>query len=421
MEIIMVRTLALFVVLIATTSVVSRATADDLLVVPPATVGMSAEKLARVDVIMQGLVEDRQLPGAVVLVARHGQIAHLKSYGYRNIENRLPMTDDTVFRIYSMTKSLTSAVVLMLAEEEKLKLDDPVSRFVPEFSAIKVYTADGGRTPKRPPTVRDLLRHTSGLTYGLFGNSAVDRMYRDAHVLSPDDDLTAFSAKVGRLPLEFDPGTQWKYSVASDVLGRVIEVCSGESFEKVLQDRLLNPLGMVDTGFHVPDDKSGRFATVYSPAEPDGLRPVDVPQTSAFRKAPAFLSGGGGLVSTIHDYFRFLLMISRGGSHDGGRLLSRESVRLMTTNQLPHEVKSIAFGNDIRRGVGFGLGFSVRKAMSEWDPDGRIGEYGWGGAASTHYWVSPQDDLIVITMEQVTPYSFLTEWAVKKAIYDAVE
>jgi CubicO group peptidase (beta-lactamase class C family) len=417
----MLRTTALLAVFTSIISVAARATADDQLVAQPAAAGMSAEKLAHVDGIMQRLVKDGQLPGAVVLVARHGQIAHLKSYGYRSIEDKVPMTDDTVFRIYSMTKSLTSAVVLMLAEDKKLNLDDPVSRFVPEFSEVQVHTADGGRPPKRPPTVRDLLRHTSGLTYGLFGDSAVDRKYRAAQVLSPYDDLSDFSVKVGRLPLEYDPGTEWKYSVASDVLGRIIEVVADASFEKVLQDRLLTPLEMVDTGFHVPDEKSKRFATVYSPDAPNGLRPVDVPDTSDFRKAPKFLSGGGGLVSTIQDYFRFLLMISRGGSYDGGRLLSQKSVRLMTTNQLPPEVKSIAFGSDIRHGVGFGLGFSVRQKMSAWDPDGRVGEYGWGGAASTHYWVSPKDDLIVITMEQVRPYSFLTEWAIKKAVYDAIE
>ncbi|MDG1896320.1 MAG: serine hydrolase [Fuerstiella sp.] len=395
--------------------------ANDHLAVRPEAAGMSAAKLGRVDHIMQRLVEDRQLPGAVVLVARHGHIAHLKSYGYRNIENETPMTYDTIFRIYSMTKSLTSAIVLMMAEDEKLKLDAPVHRYLPEFADIRVHTADGGRSPKRPPTIRDLLRHTSGLTYGLFGDSEVDRRYRRAKVLSPADDLPAFSAKVSDLPLEFDPGTQWKYSVASDVLGRVIEVCSGESFEKVLQSRLLTPLGMVDTEFHVPDEKSERFATVYSPDESGELQPVDLPRTSAFRKAPKFLSGGGGLVSTIQDYFQFLLMISREGRYDGGRLLSSESVRLMTTSQLPPEVKSIAFGDNVRHGVGFGLGFSVRQEMSAWDPGGRIGEYGWGGAASTHYWLSPKDDLIVITMEQVQPYSFLTEWAIKKAVYDAIE
>ncbi|MEO2017021.1 MAG: serine hydrolase domain-containing protein [Fuerstiella sp.] len=417
----MLRTFALFAVFATTSFDAAKATADDQLVVQPAAAGMSAGKLARVDRIMQRLVDDGQLPGAVVLVARHGQIAHLKSYGYRSIENKVPMTDDTIFRIYSMTKSLTSAVVLMLAEDGKLKLDDPVSRFVPEFADVQVHTSDGGRTPQRPPTVRDLLRHTSGLTYGLFGDSAVDRIYRDAQVLSPDDDLPDFSVKVGRLPLEYDPGTQWKYSVASDVLGRIIEVVADASFEKVLQDRLLTPLKMMDTGFHVPDEKSERFATVYSLDESNELKPVDLPETSSFRKAPEFVSGGGGLVSTIQDYFRFLLMISRGGRYANGRLLSQESVRLMTTNQLTHDAKWIGFGDDIRHGVGFGLGFSVRQEMSAWDPDGRIGEYGWGGAASTHYWISPKDDLIVITMEQMQPYTFLTEWAIKKAIYDAIE
>ncbi len=388
--------------------------------VDPATVGMSAEKLAEINPILDGLIAKKKLAGAVVLVSKDGNIVHLKSYGYRNITDEHPMTDDTIFRIYSMTKAITSATALMLVDEGAIKLDDPIGKYISAFRDISVHTKDGDRAPKRAPTVRDLLRHTSGLTYGIFGDSAVDKMYRKVGVLSPADDLKTFAAKVGALPLEYDPGTSWKYSVASDVLGRVIEVATDKPLDKVFAERIFQPLGMVDTGFYVPAEKLNRFATTYTTASAGSLLPSDLPATSAFARPKPFLSGGGGLVSTIRDYHRFLLMIAGDGEFHGKRLLSKESVQLMTTNQLPNEVKWIRFDEE-RTGVGFGLGFSVRVSMSDWDAGSKVGEYGWGGAASTHYWVSPTDNLIVITMEQVMPYSFSTEWAIKKTIYDAID
>ncbi|MCR9197071.1 MAG: beta-lactamase family protein [Planctomycetaceae bacterium] len=414
-----VRRLALFM-LVCT----SLAIADDRRprVVAPERVGLSAEKLSAVDTAMKQLIADSKLPGGVVLVARHGQVAYLKSFGKKDVAGDQPMTIDTIFRIYSMSKAITSAAAMILVDEGKLALDDPIAKYIPEFKDVQVYKDSGNVAPTRPPTVRDLLRHTAGLTYGVFGNSAVDQQYRAAGVLSPESTLTEMGATVGGLPLEYQPGKGWKYSVASDVLGRVVEVASGKTLAEFFQTRIFEPLGMVDSGFFVPAEKLDRFATNYNRSG-QILTPIDVPVSSTYRTPAKLASGGGGLVSTIADYYRFLQMVANGGTYGAQgekRLLSEQSVQLMTTNQLPEEAGWVRFGPQIRRGVGFGLGFSVRAEMSAWDPDGRVGEYGWGGAASTHYWVSPKDDLIVITMEQVMPYSFSTEFAVKKLIYDAI-
>lgn len=400
-------------------AVVSVVRAEDRPIVPPERVGLSAEKLQAVDRAMNQLVEDGKLPGGVVLVARRGQIAYLKSFGKKELATGQPMTNDTIFRIYSMSKAVTSAAAMMLVDDGKIALDDPVAKYIPEFKDAKIYKESGLVDPQRPPTVRDLLRHTAGLTYGVFGNSPVDQQYRAASVMSPDKTLTEMAAAVGTLPLEYDPGKGWKYSVASDVLGRVVEVASGQTLAQFFKSRIFEPLGMVDSGFSVPADKLDRFSTNYNLS--DGrLTPIDVPVSSPYRTPARLASGGGGLVSTIRDYYRFLQMVANGGTWGDRRLLSAESVRLMTTNQLPKEAGWVRFGPQIRTGVGYGLGFSVRVEMSAWDPGGRVGEYGWGGAASTHYWVSPEDDLIVVTMEQVMPYSFTTEFAVKALIYDAI-
>lgn len=414
----LVRRLALFL-LVCTSLAIAE---DRPGVGAPKQVGLSAEKLSAVDTTMKQLIADGKLPGGVVLVARHGKVAYLKSFGKKDVASDTPMTSDTIFRIYSMSKAITSAAAMILVDEGRIDLDDPIAKYIPEFREAKIFRESGNVAPTRPPTIRDLLRHTAGLTYGVFGNSAVDQQYRAAGVLNPQTTLADMGATVGALPLEYDPGKGWKYSVASDVLGRVVEVASGMPLAEFFQTRIFKPLGMVDSGFFVPAEKLDRFATNYNRSGSE-LTPIDVPVSSTYRTPAKLASGGGGLVSTIADYYQFLQMVANGGTYGVGgkqRLLSERSVKLMTTNQLPKEAGWVRFGPQVRTGVGFGLGFSVRAEMSSWDPDGRVGEYGWGGAASTHYWVSPQDDLIVITMEQVMPYSFSTEFAVKKLIYDAI-
>jgi len=263
-----------------------------------------------------------------------------------------------------------------------------------------------------------LMRHTAGFTYGLFGDSKVDQWYRQRNVLGGS--LKEMAERLGKLPLLYQPGEKWVYSVASDVLGLVIENVSGMSLDKYLETRIFKPLGMADTSFQLPQEKLDRFATNYSPDESGGLKVIEVPSESKYLKKPASFSGGGGLLSTTGDYMRFLLIVANGGEWGGMRLLKEETVKLMTTNQLPEEAMPIAIGEP-RPGVGFGLGFSVRTKDTEWDPQSRVGEFGWGGAASTHYWASPKDDLVVVTMEQTMPYSFALEFAVKGLIYDAIE
>lgn len=384
-------------------------------------VGMSADNLAEVDKAMIKLVEEKKLAGGIVAIARKGKMVHFKSYGQMDLKAKKPMRNDTIVRIYSMSKAITSAAALTLFDDGKLELNAPVSKYLPELKGLKVYHKDGNVEPSREATVRDLMRHTAGMTYGFFGDSPVDKQYVQANVLDRDSDLTAMTKKLGDLPLLYEPGKDWVYSVSVDVLGRVVEVVSGKSLDEFFQRRIFDPLDMKDTSFFVPKDKLDRFAANYNSDGKGNLTLRDAPAASRYLKNPKLYSGGGGLVSTARDYMRFLMMIQSGGQLHGKRVLSKEAVYLMTHNQLPKAVEWIKFGDQVREGVGFGLGFSVRVKMSPWDPQGRVGEYGWGGAASTHYWVSPKDDLIVVTLEQIMPYSFLTEFAVKGLIYDAIE
>ena len=397
------------------------AMAGELPVAKPESAGMSSEKLAKVDAVMDGLVKDKKLAGGIVMIARHGKVVHLKSHGMMDIESQKPMRDDAVIRIYSMSKAITTAAALILCDDGKLSLDDPVSKHLPELKNCPVQGKEGPITPAREMTVRDLMLHTAGLTYGSSGIDASDKKYRELNVMDFNSSLAQMAEKLGKVPLVFAPGTDWMYSVASDVLGRVVEVASGQPLDEFFQKRIFTPLDMKDTGFYVPADKVERFAANYGSDGKGNLKLIEAAAKSEYLNKRKLLSGGGGLVSTARDYMRFLVTISRGGELDGVRILKSETVTLMTSNQLPESVGWIKFGPQIREGVGFGLGFSVRAKMSDWDPQGRVGEYGWGGAAGTHYWTSPKDDLIVVTMEQTMPYTFLTEFAVKGLIYDAVE
>ena len=354
------------------------------------------------------------------MIARHGKVVYFKSFGKMDLEADKPMREDTIFRIYSMSKAITTAAALILYDEGKLGLDDPVSKYIPDFKEVEVWNAAGNVAPERAPTIRDLMRHTAGLTYGVFGDSEVDKLYLEAKILDPHDDLIAMSAKLGKLPLSYSPGTKWIYSVAVDVLGRVIEVASGMSFDAFLEQRLFAPLDMKDTGFYVPPDKQARFAAIYRSDGNGTLTAAEKQSASPYLAKPKLLSGGGGLVSTTRDYMRFLQMIAQGGELQGTRILKPETVALMTHNQLPAEAMPISMSIIKRPGVGFGLGFSVRVDASAQEPSSRVGEYGWGGLASTHYWASPKDDLVLVTMEQTIPFSLLLETVLKGPIYQAI-
>lgn len=382
---------------------------------------MSAEKLAKVDTAMDELVANRKIAGGVVMVARHGKIVHFKAYGKRNLEAELPMEKDTIFRVFSMTKSIVTAGALMLHEERKLNVDDPVSKYIPELKQVGVISKDGEKPATREMTIADLMRHTSGYGYGWEDNARFDKAFKEVAPLDTTKTLTEMASKLDGLPLLFEPGTDWAYGISIDVLGRVVEVASGQSLLEFLDSRFFKPLDMKDTGFYVPKEKVNRFANNYNSDGKGNLTVADKASESRYLIVPPFEGGGGGLVSTARDYMRFLLMIQADGEFQGKRYLKPETVALMKNNQVPQSAGWVKFGEEIRTGVGFSFGFSVRVEMSDWDPDGRVGEYGWGGMASTHYWTSEKDDLTVITLEQILPYSFMTEFKLKPLIYDAIE
>jgi CubicO group peptidase (beta-lactamase class C family) len=393
---------------------------------PPEQVGMSAAGLARIKPAIAEYVEHDQIAGAITMIARKGKIVYFDAIGMQDIDAKKPMRRDTICRFYSMSKPITSVAIMMLVEENKLQLDDPASKYLPELAGVKVFVRENGdklelESPRREMTIRDLLRHTSGLTYGFFGNTPVDRRYVTAGILSPESNLAEMITKLGSLPLLYQPGTQFNYSVSCDVLGRVVEVASGKSFDEFLSERIFKPLRMTDTAFYVPAEKLDRFATNYGPKTGgSGLQVVDAPATSAFASKPRLLSGGGGLVSTASDYMRFCQMMLNRGTLDDVRLLRAESVEMMTHNQLPPEAYPIGIAGIKRPGVGFGLGFSVITERVDAAPYLPLGEYGWGGAASTHFWICPDQELAVIVLTQYMPFSQRLEAAVKPLVYDSI-
>jgi CubicO group peptidase (beta-lactamase class C family) len=386
----------------------------------PEDVGMSSETLARIDPAVENLIEKKRLAGGSIIVLRKGHIVYQKQFGLANRTEKKNVKKDTLFRIYSMTKGITSAAAMMLFNEGKLDLDDPISKHLPEFKNLTVWKKNGNPVPAKPaPTIRDLLRHTAGFSYG-WSRHPVDAFYKKAQPLNRNKSLAEMIQAIANAPLLYQPGTQWVYGINTDILARVVEVASGKTFENFLQSRFFTPLGMPDTGFHVPAEKAHRLADVFGGGA--GLLVTTEPgKDSQFLQQPAHQSGGGGLVSTINDYARFLQMIANGGIFQGKRYLKEETVKLMTTNQLPDQIPAISLG-ETRHGTGFGLGFSVRTASDKrWAPDSVIGEYGWGGMASTHYWISPKHDLIVVTMEQTLPYNWNLEQAVKPIVYQALK
>ncbi len=380
-----------------------------------ADVGLAQKNLDDVDAFMNHQVADHKIAGGVVMIS-HGGKTWLHAYGQADLEAKKPFKADTIVRLYSMSKAITTAGALALYEQGKLKLDDPVAKYIPSFIDVKVAADDGVRAPAKPPTVRDLMLHVSGLTYG-DGPAALCEAFGKLKPMEAPD-LKEMADRLAKVPLAFDPETQWNYGTGIDVLGRIVEVVSGQPLDEYLRKTIFEPLNMPDTAFSVPADKLDRFAANYKRTA-NGLEVIDVPAKSKFAGKVTLFSGGGGLVGTAGDYMRFLTMIHNGGQLNGKHILKAETVRLMITNQLPEKAFPIHFGKEIRYGTGYGLGFNVRTEITKWDPAGHEGEYGWGGAASTHYWASPADDLIVVTLEQIMPYEWDTEFGVKKLIYDA--
>lgn len=400
-----------------------RALAEELPVASPEDVGLSGEVLDRIEPAMQAYIDEGKLAGITTMVAKDGKVVHFKTFGQRDLEAHKPMQPDTIVRIYSMTKPVTSVALMMLYEQGKFELDDPVAKYLPAFKDIKV-TTDPGKDDApleniaRPITIRDLMRHTSGLTYGLFGNSSVDRMYRELDMLNRDATLEEFIEKLTTVPLLFQPGGRWNYSVSVDVQGRLVEVLSGQPLDEFFAERIFKPLDMKDTAFFVPEDKLDRFAANYGTVD-DKLSVIDAPQESPYRYPPKFFSGGGGLVSTARDYMRFCQMLLNEGELDGTRLLKPETVALMTSNHLPEEIMPIGFGFIKRSGVGFGLGFAVRVEATSGEPQEAVGEYSWGGAASTNFWIVPELDLIGISFTQHMPLANSYDRDFRRIVYEA--
>ena len=402
----------------------------------PHEVELSADRLARISATAQEFIDDGQLAGAVTVVARRGKVAHLEPHGMMDIETNKPMQEDTIFRIYSMTKPIAAAAVMLLCEEGKLQLDTPASTYLPELDGLKVAADADADTltlveADRDMTVIDLMRHTSGLPGAaqyMAGQTAVDKRYREEglHLLH-ECNLQEMVERLGRIPLLYQPGTKWHYSIAADVLGRLIEVTSSQPFDVFLTERIFQPLGMIDTGFYVPVEKINRLAGMYGPTPAGGLQVINAPEggtghvsENSFRKKPKFLSAGGGLVSTAADFARFCLMLSGKGILAGKRLMTAESVELMTRNHLPEHLIPLDKKPDKRyAGLGFGLGVSVRVQQTDWVPASQVGEYGWIGGASTEFWISPRDELVTIILVQHIPFSELSE-RVKPLVYDAI-
>ncbi|MHC5085794.1 MAG: serine hydrolase domain-containing protein [Planctomycetota bacterium] len=380
----------------------------------PVAVSSSTEsatsEIPEVTAAVQKLIDDEKLSGAVVAVVQKDKLIHFKAQGLRDMEHNEPMQTDTLFRIYSMTKPITTVAAMMLWEEGKFKLDDPVYKYIPEFKDLKVYQATKETDSGRAMTVRDLMQHTSGLTYG-WGTDAVEKMYGEKNVLDYDQPLSVMIDKLSGIPLLFNPGDKWNYSVSTDVLGYVVQQVSGKPLDVFFQERIFEPLEMNDTAFYVHPDKVDRFAVNYGPDGNGGLKIVDGIKESRFLKNPAMFSGGGGLVSTAPDYVRFCRMLVNKGSLDGQQILKKETVKMMTEHQLPEDMRTTW-------GTGFGLGFSV--LLGTENTEEAIGEYGWSGMASTYFWILPQKNLAVVALSQIIPYSNQLADAIKQPIYDEI-
>jgi CubicO group peptidase (beta-lactamase class C family) len=386
--------------------------------IDPAEVGMDAERLSRIDRHFERFVEDGRLAGWLAVVTRRGKIVHVGMRGQRDAEAGLPVQADTIWRIYSMTKPITSVAAMTLVEEGSLELTDPVSRFLPEFGATRVYLQGSALRPVTVPVtepirVWHLLTHTSGLTYGFHHAHPVDEIYRRNGYewgVPPGTDLAGACAAWAGFPLVFQPGTEWNYSVSTDVLGRVLEVVSGQRLDELFAERIFGPLAMTETSFGVPDSEAQRLAALYSPHPEHGRFARNDAMGAAALRRPTFLSGGGGLVSTAADYHRFTQMLLHGGELDGQRVLGSRTLAYMTRNHLPGGADLTAIGRPLfaetpMTGMGFGLGFSVVQDAAATKVLSSPGEFAWGGAASTAFWVDPAERLTAIFFTQLLPSS----------------
>jgi len=392
----------------------------------PESAGMSAAALNRIEGhLKQRYIDAGRFPGTQLMVYRRGKIVHSTVQGFADVERKVPVKDDTIFRIYSMTKPITSVAFMMLVEEGRVALDEHVHKYIPEWKNLGVFVAGTSpafltKPPSRPMQIVDLMRHTSGLTYGFQQRSNVDAGYREKKIAEAGT-LQSMIDDLAKMPLEFSPGEAWNYSVSTDVIGYLVGKISGKPLERFLKERIFNPLGMNDTDFFVPADKALRFAACYS-ADPQGgmtfhaterkgtLTLQDDPTRSSFLSPPSFISGGGGLCSTSADYLTFCRALLNGGELGGVRLIGPKTLALMTSNHLPggRDLPAMSrslFSEATYNGMGFGLGFSITMSPAQTLIPGSAGEYSWGGAATTSFWIDPAEELIAIFMTQVLPSS----------------
>jgi CubicO group peptidase (beta-lactamase class C family) len=401
----------------------------------PESVGLSSEKLQRLTDTFEADVRSGAIPGAVVLVARNGKIAYLRSFGYRDRATQAPMQNDAIFRIASMTKPVTIVAALMLAEEGKLQLMDPASLYLPQLAklqvGVEVKEGSGDRRlvlepARRPVTIQDLMRHTSGMTYGPFGDSLVQRAYRAANAMDDQQTNADMIEKLVALPLAFQPGTTFEYGMSNDVIGRIVEVLSGRDLNQFVAERIAGPLDMGDTTFLLNQEQTARLAQPQ--AAPGAPAPVVIGYNPA--KPPKWFSGGGGLLSSAEDYARFCQMLLNGGELDGVRILSRKSVELMTSNHLPPDAGYGAFTMELgltaplpQLGQGYGLGVGVRMEPGRSTVPGSAGDFFWGGATGPYFWVDPQEKLIAVMMLQESNIQRRTHYrsVMRNLVYQAVQ
>lgn len=404
----------------------------DLTPVSPESEGFSSERLERLHALMQQTVDKKQLAGIVTLLARHGKIVDFRTYGYQDMAAGTAMKKDVIFRDFSMTKPVTGVAMMILYEEGKWLPSDPVSKFIPEFAHLKVYKGMDAQgrmilvPPDHPPTMAELMSHTAGFTYGLFGNTPVDKMMMEKHVFASHD-LQQFIDKMATIPLLYQPGTRWVYSVSTDIQGYIVEKLSGESLPRFVHDRIFAPLGMKDAAFYVPPAKRGRFATLYVEGHNGELvaDPTGGGLSGTFTTPPTMPYGGGGMVSTAVDYYRFAQMLLDGGKLGDTRILSPSTVRLMMANHISQKVLHGGFGiADFRLEPGAGWGYDGAVAYNPIQanlPEGK-GTYSWAGVAGTWFWVDPANDIVFVAMTQrmLGPHSPELQFQSRPLVYQAL-
>ena len=406
--------------------------ARDLAEVKPETVGFSSQRLERLHAMLQKKVDDQQLPGIVTVLARHGKIVDFRTYGKRDLASGAPMDKDAIFRIYSMTKPITGVAMMILYEQGKWSPGDPIAKYIPEFAGLKVFKGmdSGGKAivedPVHAPNMAELMSHTAGFTYGIFGATPVDKMYRDAAVLDSGN-LQQMIDKLARIPLLYQPGDRWVYSVSVDIQGYLVEKLSGKTLGEFMRENIWQPLAMKDTGFHIAAEKAGRLAALYAANPSGGLAVTDGGNVATdYSKEPTMPSGGGGLLSTAHDYLRFGQMLLNGGELGGVRILAPSSVTLMRTNRLsPAILNSREFGIGffhMNPGFGFGFDFGVYTDPGFISHTVGTGTYTWGGAAGTWFWIDPMNDAVFVGMIQrvILPGSPDMDTLAHESVYQAL-